>query len=105
MPRVHLVQCLCPARHTIMAIAGEDPPASAEQTLIQLRDAIEQTIAAGRINPRCELCQAPRDQWTFETATLENRTLAEVLPALKREEAAQLATQASIKAEERAARN
>lgn len=88
-----------------MALAGEDPPGTAAEVTETLRTGIEQTIAAGRLNPWCELCKAPRDAWSFEIATLENRTLADVWPALKREEAAQLETQAVMKAEARHSRN
>jgi hypothetical protein len=104
-PRVHLVQCLCPARHCIMAGAGEEPPGTAAGAVDGLKAGIEEAIAAGGMNPWCELCRAPRDQWSFEVATIENRKLAELLPALKHQEAAQLATQAAIIAERRASRN
>jgi hypothetical protein len=105
MSSVLLLQCLCPARHCIIALAGEAPPATAESMTEQARAGLDAAIAAHTINPWCELCKAKREQWSFEVAELPGKTLAEVLPALKRQEAAQLATQASIKAEERAARN
>lgn len=105
MSRVHLVQCLCPARHCIMAATFQEPPGIQEQALELLRGSIEQTIAGGRLNPQCEICKAPRDQWSFEIATIDGVTLDEIMPALRHQEAAQMQTQAAIKAEERHRRN
>lgn len=102
---VLLLQCLCPARHCIIALAGEAPPATAESMREQAIAGLESAIASKTINPWCELCQAPRDQWTFEVAELPDRTLAEIMPELKRQEAAQIRSAAAIKAGARAARN
>jgi hypothetical protein len=66
---------------------------------------MDAAIKAHLIHPWCELCKAPREQWTFEVAELPGKSLSEILPELKRQEADQIATQASIKAAERAARN
>lgn len=104
-PSVLLLQCLCPSRHCIIALAGEAPPATAENMTEQARAGLDGAIASKAINPWCELCNAPRDQWAFEVAEIPGRTLADVLPELRRNEAEQLASQASIKAEERARRN
>lgn len=102
---VLLLQCLCPARHCIIALAGEAPPATAESMTEQARAGLDAAIASKAINPWCELCKARREHWSFEVAELPGRTLAEVLPALKRSEAEQLQTQARFKAEARADRN
>lgn len=104
-PRVHLVQCICPARHCIMAVAGEEPPETAAAIVDQLRSAIEQTIAAGRIDPWCALCRAPREQWTFEIVAIPGRTLDEIMPSLRAVEGAQLNYAASLRAEQRHSRN
>jgi hypothetical protein len=102
---VLLLQCLCPARHCIIALAGEAPPATAEEMKDRAVVALEAAIESKAINPWCELCKAPRGFWSFEVAELPGRTLAEIMPELKRQEAAQMQTQAAMKAEDRARRN
>lgn len=104
-PSVLLLQCLCPARHCVLAFAGEAPPATVESMTAAARAGVEAAIAAGKMRPVCALCQAPRELWSFEVAELPDHTLAEVLPALQQQEAEQIAMQARMKAEARAARN
>jgi hypothetical protein len=104
-PSVLLLLCLCPAQHRIIALAGEAPPATVESMTELAKASLEAAIAAKTIKPVCELCKAPRDQWSFEVAELADRTLAEVMPALRASEAEQIATQARFKAEARALRN
>jgi hypothetical protein len=97
---------LCgPERHCIIALAGDSPPATAENMTEQARAGIDGAIEAKLINPWCELCKARREQWIFEVKEVPDRTLAEIAPELRRQEAAQMQTQAAIKAGERAARN
>lgn len=103
--RVHLVQCLCPARHCIMASAGQEPPGTAAESLAIVKEAIEAAIAAKKINPYCAICRAPREHWNFEVATIPGRTLEELRPALEREERNQAQTAAAIAATQRAMNN
>lgn len=103
--RVDLVQCLCPARHCIMAAAFQCPPGTPEEALELCRSSIERNIATKQIEPRCGLCQAPRESWSFEIATLPGRTLDDVMPALRASEAAQMETAAAVQAVERHSRN
>lgn len=104
-PSVLLLQCLCPARHCIIALAGEAPPATVESMTESAKAGIESAIAAKSLDPWCALCGAPREQWSFEVAELADRTLAQVMPALRASEAEQIATQTRMKAEARALRN
>jgi len=103
--RVHLVQCLCPARHCLMASAAQEPPGSKDEALEIVKATIEAAIASKRINPWCGICKAPREQWTFEVATLPGRTLDELLPEIQRQESQQIATAAAIAATQRAMNN
>jgi hypothetical protein len=69
------------------------------------RATVDTAIEGKRINPFCGICKARREHWSFEVAELPGRTLAEVLPALQREEAEQVQTRERIHAEARANRN
>lgn len=105
MPRVHLVQCLCPARHCIMAATVQEPPGTEAEGAAILKTAIEEAIASGRINPVCALCKAPRDQWAFEIATIEGVTFEQIRPGLEKQESEMRDYQAQVRAQARAARN
>lgn len=95
---VYLVQCLCPARHCIMATAVES------ESIQECRDAetlllaaIDAGIANTLVDPWCGLCRAPREQWHTETGKTIWATMAEATPHLRAEEAAQIATAQQLK--------
>ncbi|MFN7948360.1 MAG: hypothetical protein U0Z53_23615 [Blastocatellia bacterium] len=90
---VKIVQCLCPHRHCIAALAYEDQSGAADQSQQQLlREGIRQMISAGQINPWCGLCGAPVAAWFYETELTRFSTLAEALPHLAAEERQQMKT-------------
>ena len=93
---VLIVQCLCPSRHAILAMAHEvaDPHAAVED----LRVAMEAVLASGSLNPWCALCGAPAASWSYEAGATQYRTLVEATPELKRLEAEQLETARALKA-------
>jgi len=103
--RVDLVQCLCPARHCIMAAAFQCPPGTQEEAIELCRSSIERNIADKQMQPWCGICAAPRNSWSFEIASLPGLTLDAVMPALRASEAAQMETAATVKAVERHSRN
>lgn len=102
---VLLLQCLCPQRHCIMAFVGEQPPETAESIAQTARDGIEAAIASGTLNGWCALCRAQRETWQFEVKLIPDTTLEALMPALKRQEAEQLRSQAAILADDRHSRN
>src|SRR5579864_7504118 len=85
MRRVWIVQCLCPARHCILAAADEaESEVEAERTIRQpLRRRIAEMLAAGVLNPWCGLCDAKRATWRFELRRTRFETMAEAEAPLR----------------------
>lgn len=93
---VYLCQCLCPARHAIVAMAGAYlSQANAEAVLIPLATkAVDRAITLGLQNPRCALCGAKRDAWTFEVGRTRWRTMEEAQAPLEEAQREQMAINA-----------
>jgi hypothetical protein len=91
---VYLVQCLCPARHCILAGASEatSPQAAEVSLMLSLRGTITAMLADGVLNPWCDLCHATSETWTYEVGRTPYQTLAEAKPVLNAIEQAQRAT-------------
>jgi hypothetical protein len=99
MPRVFIVQCLCPARHCIMATALEAE--SAEQCTDAgklLLETLDGAIARKLLNGWCELCRAPREKWHLETGRTPWGTMAEAKPHLEASQREQLESARQLKA-------
>jgi len=94
--RVWICQCLCPARHTIMATAGEatDDRDAEEEIAKPLRVRIGLLLASGEINPWCGLCNALAKTWRYELGPTLFRSMDEATPVLRKLEADQAATRA-----------
>lgn len=83
MTRVWIAQCLCPARHCILAAAGEaDTDEEARALIKPLRGSVAMFIDSRAINPWCGLCKAPADSWTYEVGRTAWASIAEATPAL-----------------------
>lgn len=93
---VWISQCLCPARHCIVANAGEAADAADAEHLIAapLRAAVFDMLTRCTINPWCGLCNASKDSWRYETRRTRFATMAEAMPELHRLEAEQAVTSA-----------
>lgn len=80
--RVWIAQCLCPDRHCMMALAGDDPE-EAEPTRQRLRQMIELLVHRGGLNPWCAICGARAETWRYEVAPTRYATLDEAMPHLQ----------------------
>lgn len=80
---VHIVQCLCPSRHAILAIAylprDLDSPRTAED---YLRETVARLVAAGIMNARCGICKSANLR--YEDSATRFQTMAEAEPELRR---------------------
>jgi hypothetical protein len=95
---LRIVQCLCPARHCILAMPYETPDGEARPAAAELlREEVDRLIATGIFNGGCGLCGAPRATWRFEDAKTRYRTLDEALPSLRASERAQAETRVAWK--------
>lgn len=93
--RVWIAQCLCPARHCIIAVTGEADSADAAQGLrASLRWSVAEMLRQQTINPWCSLCGAAHTTWNYEVGRMVFRTMAEALPHLHEVEKQQAVTRA-----------
>ena len=94
--RVWIARCLCPARHCVLASAGEaENEAAAEATVAgPLRAQVAEVLKSGVINPWCGLCNARAETWRYDIARTRFRSMEEAAPELLQIEAEQAATRA-----------
>jgi hypothetical protein len=85
MSRVWICQCLCPARHCILANVGvaDDTEEAEEAVAVPLREAVALGLQSKVLNPWCGLCNARADSWKFEISLTRFRSIEEAMPALK----------------------
>jgi hypothetical protein len=105
---VRIVQCLCPSRHCIMAIAylpgitstpdvsDEDITLTEANAADHLRLMVEDAVGAGWLDPWCGICRS-RD-FHYEDGRTAFQTLAEAYPVMKALEDAQRRTREFMKA-------
>lgn len=104
--RVHLVQCLCPQRHAIMALAwlpgeqvhgaGDIVFRSSEEACAGLRALIEYFIKDHQIDPWCGICKSR--EFRYEDGVTKFRTMAKANKALHEQQTNQMLTRALIEA-------
>jgi hypothetical protein len=70
-----------------------------------LQDTLKKLIEGFVLNPRCELCSAQQERWTYEAAPTIYETLDEAMPHLKRLEAEQIQLQATLRQLKKAKNN
>lgn len=101
---IHIVQCLCPDRHCVIAVAYDDAETSGEEAQRQLQALLKNAVDQRVINPWCGICQS-RDFY-YEDGVTRFRTMEEAMPALEQGQRDQLASRALInEAQKGAARN
>jgi hypothetical protein len=86
--RVRVVQCLCPKRHAIMAIAYVPGDIIDEDVVEGMRDEINSMKLRGVIDSWCGICGAT--DWHFEVGQTAFATMEEAKPHLKALEAENL---------------
>ena len=106
--KVHLVQCLCPQRHCIVALAfqpgdaakgavGEDVTLTVDNAGPYLLSVVKQMVAVHAIDPFCGICKAPIEQFHCEVGVTRFLTMKEAEPALRAGQEAQLQSAALLK--------
>ena len=91
---IYIIQCLCPNRHAIVAIAYDPADISHDVALRGFRAQVEQLIEKQVMNPWCGICQS-RD-WTYEQRRSKYRTMEEAKPEIARLELEQMLTRMVI---------
>lgn len=89
---IRLVQCLCPARHCLMAVAyePEDEGCTPTQAMDALRMVFEKAVRENIFNPWCGLCGSR--ELKYEDAISIYKTMDEARPALEQMEREQAFT-------------
>jgi hypothetical protein len=92
--RVWIAQCLCPQRHCIMASIDEaaDQAEAEDKISKPLREQVAKAVADNTVNPWCGICQAPRETWHFELGRTRWTNMAEAMPEIEKNAAAQALT-------------
>jgi DNA-directed RNA polymerase subunit M/transcription elongation factor TFIIS len=93
---IHLVRCLCPARHCLYALAYDAEVLTDREAIGQARAQWRAATESGQLDPWCGLCGSR--EIGYESGATRFRTLAEALPELRRIEAENLRTRAALSA-------
>lgn len=92
--RVYVVQCLCPERHCVLAVAMEGATEQEEAILTASTKEIEGAFSSGMFRRECGICHAK--ELRFELMRTPFKTMEEARPALMETQLEQLATRATI---------
>jgi hypothetical protein len=90
-----LVQCLCPSRHCILALAFRDIPDDTAVELLQSQ--VSAALGSTGFNPYCGLCGASADKWIYEVGVLKEKDWVKAVTQLVAGELAQRRTAALLK--------
>lgn len=101
---IYIIQCLCPNRHAIYAIAYDPKGIPAEDAglnphevyMAMFQHQIEKWVAEKTINPWCGICNS-RD-WTYEQRRTKYKTMEEAEKELREIEAENIFTRMLIDA-------
>jgi hypothetical protein len=100
---IHIVQCLCPDRHCVIAVAYDDAETSGEEAQRQLQALLKNAVDQRVLNPWCGICLS----WDlyYEDSVTRFRTMEEAKPALAQCQTDQFASRALIDEAQRAPQN
>jgi hypothetical protein len=105
---VYIIQCLCPNRHAIYAVAYDpndipegttlDPRSDPHEIFMAIfQQQIEEWVATKVIRPECGICNS-RD-WSYERRRTKWNTMEEAEPELRKTELANVLTRTQIEQE------
>lgn len=78
---IHIIQCLCPQRHAIYAIAYDPDFMADDVAMAEFREQVTEWIRKGVINPWCGICGSR--EWAYEQRSTKYKTVSEARPELK----------------------
>lgn len=104
--KVRIVQCLCPHRHCILAIAYEADTGEADPERTELlRRSVNEAINTKQMNPHCGICLATTDRWEYEDNATVWPSLEAAAPTLRNTEALNIFAMMAALKRQQAARN
>jgi hypothetical protein len=101
---IHIIQCLCPQRHCVLAVAYDPADMNGAEAMLLLKEGIESMIFRGIIDPWCGLCDSC--EFHYEDNATVWASMEEAKPKLEKQQAAQMAMRAFVLTQrEKATRN
>jgi hypothetical protein len=103
---IRMLQVLCgPRRHAILGVLYDDQAISPEDTRQGLEILIEERVALGSINRRCEICDKPVIQFLYEDGISGEQDWDKAQVEAKRLEVEQMLARRVAMAARRAGKN
>jgi hypothetical protein len=96
---VYIIQCLCPNRHAIFAVAYNPDEMPHDVAMATFQQQVEKWIETKTIKPECGICNS-RD-WSYERRRTRWDTMEEAEPELLKVELANVLTRTQIEQERR----
>jgi hypothetical protein len=79
---IHIVQCMCPCRHAIFAIAYDEKAIDTETATRGFAALVEGMIETNTIRRRCSICHKDVE-FHYEDGVTKFQTMEEAMPHLK----------------------
>lgn len=79
---IRIMQCLCPDRHCILAVAFDEQVTSTSEAERRLWEMIEDLVSSRILKRDCAICRRERPLH-LETGTTKFKSLAEAEPILR----------------------
>jgi hypothetical protein len=83
---IHILQCLCPARHCIFGMAYDDANLNPTEAMVGFQAMTKRALEKQIMNPWCGICCAMRYSWEYEDAETKFATMEEAKPFLEQSE-------------------
>ena len=103
---IRMLQVLCgPRRHAIFGILYNDQDMPAEEVMVGMEAMVEEEVAQGRLNRRCEICDKPVIQFLYEDGVAQEQDWGKAKAVAERLGAEQMMTRRTVMAARKAQRN
>jgi hypothetical protein len=79
---IHIIQCLCPARHCIVGLAYDSTEFFLDDVMAAFKRRVATAIQIGMINPWCGICLSR--VWHYEDSATKYATLEDAAQHLAR---------------------
>lgn len=87
---IYIIQCLCPQRHAIMAVAYDPEELPHDVAMATFQQQIEEWVSKQVIDPWCGICHSR--EWRYERAKSKYKTMDEAGAELSKMETANRAS-------------
>jgi hypothetical protein len=91
---IHLIQCLCPDRHAIMAIGYDPETLSPDDAMHGFKAFMQQMFDKHEVNPWCAICGS--SLLVYEDRATPFKTIEEAMPVLAQLQIEQAITNAAL---------